>query len=304
MHNHHNPEQAFIRPESTTLVVPREQHIQSVINRHFSEAEQRIDQVYRTHFHGFDDIAKRHWRHRSDIPNDLLALPRNLLGLLSKLAQRPMPPLPESGKQREIQTIIAYELLDLPGLERKLEAVCHPFLTQYENELARLGPLTADQRACFEQYLAHQMERLSMPVEGARDGLIAVSLMLTGKAIGDKAMISSAASVGSTIAHSVYLSHQSWWSAFMVGWLGNPGWVGWIGAGSGIVGALLLAPLIAPGVEFGVNRLRARQVLADSVHHAAEQITRKDGVVFASQVSLYLQILPDILHFLSKLRAR
>lgn len=303
MHNNRT-DQSVQKLDSTSLVVPREQQIQSLIDQHFAEAEQRIDEVYRIHFHNFTDIAKRHWRHRSDVPNDLMTLPRNLLGLLSKLTQRPVPPLPESGKQREIQAVIAYELLDLQGLERKLEAACHPFLTQYENELACLGPLTTDQRARFEQYLAHQMERLNMPVEGARDGLIAVSLMLTGKAIGDKAMISSAASVGSTIAHSVYLSHQSWWSAFMVGWLGSPGWVGWIGAGSGIAGALLLAPLIAPGIEFGVNRLRARKILVDAVHNAAEQITQKDGIVFASQVSLYLQILPDILHFLSKLKTR
>jgi hypothetical protein len=127
--------------------------------------------------------------------------------------------------------------------------------------------------------------------------------MLTGRLLGDKAMLSSAASLGGTVAGSVYLGQQGWWGAFWASWFGVPAWVSWVGIGSGVLSALLLSPLLAPGVEWGMNRLRARRVLQQTVQQAKEKLTSKDGVLLASRLGVYLQLLPDLAQFLARLKS-
>ncbi|MGB1092688.1 MAG: hypothetical protein ACPGYX_11225, partial [Oceanobacter sp.] len=263
--------------------VPVEQQILTLIDNHFALAATRVDDVYSRHFHRADVILNRHWRNRTDVPQDLLTLPRHVWGLANRAVGRHAAVLPESGKQQELRRILEQELLDLPGLEQQMEQLLQPWMLGYQEQLEGISALAPEQRHAFQDYVNHQLDRLQLPVEGFRDGLLSVTLILTGKAIGDNAMISSAATVGATVAKSIYLSHQTWWSAILAGWLGGPAWVGWMGAAGGILGALLLAPLLSPGIELGLNRWRARKILTQTVERAAQQLQQRDGVMLASQ---------------------
>jgi len=84
--------------------------------------------------------------------------------------------------------------------------------------------------------------------------------------------------------------------------MGVPGWVSIAGAGTGVMAALALSPLLAPGFELAMNRLRARKLLQQTVINAEQQLLQKDGFLSASRLGLYLQILPDIAQFIQKLR--
>ena len=41
--------------------------IRSIIDEHFDQAEQRLDEVYEAHFADLKVIMDRHWRHRREI---------------------------------------------------------------------------------------------------------------------------------------------------------------------------------------------------------------------------------------------
>ncbi len=284
--------------------LPASEHsraLQRLLNQHFVQAGQRVDTVYRRHFAPARAVFSRHWRHRRDIPGDLLALPRTLLGLLYR---RPGWGIASpSGKQQEMRRILERELLDLPALEASLQQYCEQAIEHYRHDLEDQQTLTSAQRQEFERYVEHQLVRLHLPSEGLREGMLTLTIMLTGRLLGDKAMLSSAASLGGTVAGSVYLGQQSWWGAFWASWFGVPGWVSWVGIGSGVLSALLLSPLLAPGVEWGINHLRARRVLQQTVQQTQEKLTSKDGVLLASQLGVYLQLLPDLAQFLARLKS-
>ncbi len=290
-------------PTSGPLTAHHMDAIQHIIDHHFEHAEQRIDAVYQQHFASPQQVLNRHWRHRRDIPHDLLVLPRSAWKLLMTMGGRKYV-LPISGKEHELRQILEDDLLDIAGLEHSIEQYCLPVMLAYQDALSGLEQLNAEQRLAFQHYLDHQLTKLQLPNDGMRDGLMALTVMLTGKALGDKALLSSAASVGSTLAQGVYLSHQGWWAGFWAGWFGSPAWVGLLGAGVGVMSFLLAAPIISPGIEIGLNRLRGRKLLVQAVQDAREQLRQKDGLMMASQIALYLQLLPDLVFFLSKLKVR
>jgi len=275
-----------------------EQQLIQLIEQHFHLAESRVDDVYQAHFSRASVIAARHWRHRRDIPGDLLVLPRTLGNLLLRRKTTARP----SGKETELRQIIELELLDLPGLELALQNHCEEVIRQAGPDLSS-KPLTAAQRQDFEQYVNHQLKRLHLPGEGMREALLALTVMLSGRVLGDKALVSSAASLGSTLATSVYIGQQSWWGAFWASWFGVPGWVSWAGIGTGVASIIVLSPLIAPGIEWGMNRLRARRLLQQTVEQARAQLLQKDRLLLLSRLGVYLQLLPDIAQYLVRLRS-
>lgn len=275
------------------------QQLTALIEQHFVQAEQRVDSVYQHWFASMRQVSARHWQHRADIPQDLMLLPRSLAGLV--LRRRQPPPL--NRKQRELQRILRDELLDLTGLDAKIQAYCDEVLIRHSVHEENLIPLTETQRCDYENYVRHQLQRLHLPADGLREGMLALTLMLTGRMLGDKALLSSAASIGGTLAGSAYISQQSWWGAVWAGWFGVPGWVTWAGIGGGVASLLLLSPLLAPGVEWAVNRLRARRLLRQTVHQARDQLLAPDNLLTLSRLGLYLQLLPDLAQYLARLRA-
>ncbi|MCA6064371.1 hypothetical protein [Thalassolituus marinus] len=274
------------------------QQLTALIEEHFALAEQRVDTVYQLHFASVRQVSARHWRHRTDIPQDLLLLPRSLAAIVlrKQYSQR------LSGKQQALQQILRDDLLDLKGLDERIQAYCDEVLMRHQLHEENLIPLSETQKHDYENYVRHQLQRLHLPADGLREGLVAVTLMLTGRMLGDKALLSSAASIGGTLAGSAYISQQSWWGGVWAGWFGVPGWVTWAGVGGGIASLLLLSPLLAPGVEWAVNRLRARRLLLQTVHQARDQLLTPDNLITLGKLGLYLQLLPDLAQYLARLR--
>jgi len=280
--------------------------LNELIKTHFSDAEQRVDIVYQQHFASSRAILSRHWRHKKDIPADLMALPRSLFSFGKKLTRQTASTTSEntdrSGKQQEVYDLVYHDLLDLPGLENKLEQYLQQAVSDYQQQIEQHSELSDTQRKQFKQYVNHQIDRLQLTNEALREGLLAFTLMISGRILGDKAILSSAASIGGTLATSGYISQQGWLTGLWLSWMGVPGWVTVAGASAGVMGALLLSPVIAPGLEWGINRLRARKLLLQPVHNAEQQILKKDGLLYTSRLGVYLQLLPDLAQFIQRLK--
>lgn len=293
---------------STALASDNGKHIaalEDIIREHFKQVEQEVDPIYLHYFASAKIVFFRHWQHKKDIPHDLIALPRSLLRTTVRW-MRPnkvnATPLPESGKQQELRRIIQEELLKLSDLEHKLESYCQSVLNQYQESIQDVEQLTEKQQQDFQSYVQHQLDRLNLTHEGVREGLLTLTIIVTGKALGDKAILSSAASLGGTLASSIYISQQGWLGALWASWMGAPSWVGLVGAGAGLAALLLLSPLLAPAVELGVNRIRSRKVLRQTVRQAEQQLLSKDKVYLASRMGVYLQLLPDLAQFIARLK--
>jgi hypothetical protein len=79
--------------------------------------------------------------------------------------------------------------------------------------------------------------------------------------------------------------------------------VGIVGGGVGILVTLVLAPVVTPLFEVGVNRLRAKKILKISINSAREKLTGNGSDAFdiAGKTAIYLQFLPDVIDAARKL---
>ncbi len=290
--------------------VQHRENLNRLVDQHFDLALKRVDSVYQQHFYSASTIFKRHWRHKRDIPVDLASLPRGLWRLLSELTTRQKTvdsarkPVALSAKQIELQAIITETLLDLPGLENKLEHYISTYQHQFDVEFElTLHGLTQSQRQQLMQQLDDYLKQMSLPVEGAREALLFMLTGLLGKKLGVAGFASSIA-VGQATASAIYISHAGWWAGFWASLTGVPGWVSVLGAGGGVLGILLIAPLLAPLMELGINRLQMKKKLYQLVEQARTQMIKpeKDTLDVLAQLAIYIQTLPDILHFLSKIK--
>lgn len=280
--------------------------LEALVHAHFQQAQARIDPVYQAHFACGRAVFKRHWQHKQDIPSDLAALPRSLWSGVRKLSGRKTeeasPRL--SGKQRALETILQQELLDLPGLEAKIQAYIQPHQAHFEQEIHQLlAQVPAQKQADFARQLGQQVERLNLSVEGAREALMFCLMGILGKSLGTSAFGSSLA-VGQAAAVGLYTSHLSWFGGLWVSLTGVPSWVTFAGAGGGLVAGVLLAPLLAPLIEIGMNRWRARALLVQAIEDAEQGFLtpRQDYVDILGRLAVYLQTLPDFLHLAARLR--
>ncbi|WP_317928674.1 hypothetical protein [Halioxenophilus sp. WMMB6] len=281
---------------------------QAITQTHFAEARSRTDQVYKTHFASAKAVALRHWQNRADIPKDLLNLPRSVWRLAQRAlwrGHRQANPKVPTGKELALLAIIAEELLALSQLQTKYQhhLSLHPDLSSalFEELEGELGQLSAEQA---QHNLQLAVERLRLSQEGSRDLLMFVSIGLLGRGLADKITFGSAAATGSALASSVYISQQSLLGGLWAGWFGAPAWVGMTGAVGGFGLVLLATPLISPLTELGVNRLRAKRLLARIVERTEAELNqpRLDLASTAGQLATYLQLLPDLLQVLKQLR--
>lgn len=281
-----------------------EQALAVLLADHFDAAHERVDSVYRRHFASPRAVLSRHWRQRRDVPRDLANLPRQAWGLLRRAAGRGAGPRRYSGKERELAAAIAEELLALPQLEQQLLALLrrHPGLD--EELLAALGEQLAPYSpARARRRIERAVRRLGVTQEGGRDALIFLALGLAGRAFGDKLLFGSAAVLGAALATGFYTSQQSLLGGLWVKWFGAPGWVGASGAAGGVLVVTLLAPVIAPFVELGVNRLRGRKLLHQLVEQARGRlVSGGDPYRVAGYLGSYVPLLPDLLAALRALR--
>ncbi|BFM06954.1 hypothetical protein GCM10025791_05360 [Halioxenophilus aromaticivorans] len=293
-------------PTSSELIHWQQQWQADVV-QHFTDARLRVDRVYAEHFASLKAVYHRHWRHRGDVPKDLLNLPRALWRLVSAPIRKNQPqsqPAP-TGKEMALIEVINTDLLAMPELQAKFhqQLKSHPnyqgeALQELEALLKNLSPEEAHEK------LQIAVERLRLSHEGTRDLFLFVSLGLLSRSLADKVAFGGAAAVGSSLATSAYLSQKSFLGALWAGWFGAPSWVATAGAVGGIGLVILATPVISPLTETGINRLRAKKILRNIVDETETQVrhAKFDIGSSAGQIATYMQMLPDIVQLLKQLR--
>ena len=273
--------------------------ILKIIDDHFDHAESRIEKVYVANFSNTKAVLWRHWRNKKDIPSDLMALPRHTWGYLSnKIFKKQTKPLPKTGKAKEIESIIADELLDLQGLENKVENYVRPYQEKFEKDFKDvLEQIPSLQREKFAKELELHVERLNTPIEGTREAVVFLIAGIIGKVFSDNVTFGSSIATGKAVATSIYVGQLSWFGSLWANLFGVPSWIGYVGAGAGIFTALIVAPLLTPAFELGINKFRARKILQEVVATARQKLTGNslDAVDVAGKTAIYLQVLPDLI---------
>lgn len=283
------------------------QNINDIVESHLDEAKNRVTPVYLTYFASPRVVLSRHWRHRGDIPKELATLPRSAWGFIKKATTRNKNQLNSvalSGKQNELYTAIEVELLDLPGLDKKLQDYVAHYQANFEAQLSDLlDGLPTHQREDFERQLAHHIERMSVPVEGSREALMFLLTGLLGKGLGASGFGSSIAT-GQAAATAIYTSNLSWWGSLWVSLTGVPAWVGWVGATSGLMATLIIAPFLSPLLDVGINRIRGKKMLREIIEQVRARVIKppNDAVDVLGKLAVYLQLLPDIIYFAAKIK--
>lgn len=275
--------------------------IQQIIDIHFNEAEMRLESVYQTHFASLKTIFGRHWRHKSDIPSDLLSIPRHTWKLFAKkILKRQTNSLPKSGKVKELEQIVSEKLLDLNGLERKLKNYIESYQLSFKEHFTELlQQVPSLEREAFVRELETKIEQLTTPIEGGREVLMFLLAGIVGKIYSNKVTFGSAAAAGQGVATCIYVSQLSWFGSLWFSLFGSvPTWVSAAGVGGGILTGVIVAPLITPFLEFGMNKLRVRKVLKKTIYAARQKLTHEgpDAYDVAGKTVIYLQLLPDVLH--------
>ncbi|CAA9890476.1 conserved hypothetical protein [Candidatus Methylobacter favarea] len=287
------------------------QNLNDIVESHFNEAKNRVTPVYLKHFASPQAVFNRHWRHRGDIPGELAVLPRSAWRLIKSavIRQKNHPAgqlhsIALSGKQLELYNVIEVELLDMAGLDKKLQ----DYVAQYQSAFAcqlsdLLNRLPGNQRKEVESRLAHHIERLSVPVEGSREAVMFLLTGLMGKSLGASGFGSSLAT-GQAAATAIYTSNLSWWGGLWVSLTGVPGWVSVAGATSGLLATLLIAPFFAPLLEVGINRFRGKKMLSEIIEQVRKRVIKppSNTVDILGKLAVYLQLLPDILNVAAKIK--
>jgi hypothetical protein len=291
-----------------------EQHRQNlidIIQEHLNEAKQRVTPIYLKYFSSPRVVVNRHWRHRGDIPKELAVLPRSAWSSIESAISRKKnqinkqsDPISLTGKQLELYNIIQVELLDIGGLDKKLQNYVMQYQLNFDSKLSNLlDKLPTNQREEVKRQLSHHIERMSLPVEGSREALMFLLTGIIGKGLGATGFGSSIAT-GQAAATAIYTRNLSWWGSLWVNLTGVPGWVSLAGATSGLVATLIIAPFFAPLLEVGVNRFRGKKMLFEIVEHVRERVIKppSDIVDVLGKLAVYLQLLPDIINFAGKIK--
>ncbi len=283
-----------------------QQELDRLLDTHFAKVREGAPRFYARYFASLRSVASRHWQYRRDVPRDLATLPRFTWRALQRLSGRKVEAGRRySGKELALAGLIGGELLRLPELEETL--LCH--LSRHpELDLGKQAEVQAIvarySAADLEQKLKEAVARLAVDHEGSRDLLLFLALGMLGRAVSDKIVFGSAGLLGASAAGSLYISQQPFLSALWLKWTGVPSWVSLAGGSVGFVLLLALTPVLAPVVEFGVNRFRAERMLATIVDQVQRQLQNPghDGYTLAAYTGTYIQLLPDLLNILKALR--
>lgn len=286
------------------LVQDHDKNILKIINSHFDVAEERVDEVYSQHFSDTKKVFNRHWRHMKDIPYDLVSPFKYAYDYIAKIIvpNKKVYEFPRSGKSQEMEQIFSEQLLDLPGLEIEINTYVKPYQDLFENELSDiLERVPALQREEFSEKLKLQIDRLQTPIDGAREAALFLVAGIVGKVFSGN--FSGSIAAGSAVGQTIYLSQLSWFGSLWASIFGAPAWVGIVGGGVGFLATLILAPIVTPLFELGINRIRAKKILMSSISSAREKLTGNgsDAYDIAGKTAIYLQFLPDVIDAARKL---
>ena len=273
-------------------------NILKIIRCHFNGAEERVVGIYENYFSAVKEVFYRHWRHKKDIPYDIITPLKYAYDYVTKKISpdKKIVSFPRSGKAQEIENIISEQLLDLPGLEMKINEYVKPYHERFEQELADiLESVPASNRKNFTEVLKLQIDRLQTPIDGAREAALFLVVGVVGKVY--SGAFCGTFSAGSAIGNTIYISQLSWFGSLWAHVFGAPAWVGWAGGVVGLLVALVAAPLLSPIFEVGINMVRAKHILMESISGAREKLisTENDAFDVAGKTAIYLQFLPDVI---------
>jgi hypothetical protein len=287
------------------------QNLNGIVDAHLNEAKSRVIPVYLKYFASSTVVLDRHWRNRRDIPKELATLPRTMWSSFKSVVTRATSQSDKntdsislSGKQLELYNAIEVELLDIGGLDKKLQNYVMQYQSNFDFKLSNLlDDLPTNQREEVETQISHYIDRMSLPVEGSREALMFLLTGLIGKGLGATGFGSSIAT-GQAAATAIYTSNLSWWGGLWVGLTGVPGWVGLAGATSGFMATIVIAPFFAPLLEVGMNRFRGKKMLFEIIEHVRIRVIKppSDTVDVLGKLAIYLQLLPDIINFAVKIK--
>lgn len=283
---------AAVRQNHTTPVVNTRNSrvLPAEIDAHFAAAHSRVDSISSAYFTSLPTVLARHWRNRRDIPADLAAIPRGLWYLLRKLWRRPSSAVPRAltGKEADVAEVIAEQLINLSSLEVLLNTHRQALSTSLDGTVAA-------------QRLQQAVAQWGSKQDNSRDTLLFLCLGLLGRGLSDKILFGSASLIGASLATSVYLSQQGFFSALWTSMFGAPAWVAVLGAVLGFAAVFVATPVIAPFLEWASNRFWARRRL----HRVLDQIHRELRAPVTDHLwryGGYLQFVPDVVLLLRHIR--
>jgi len=295
---------------SATLPDTLKFDLHDVVRQHFAEAHQRVPDFCRKYLLSSHHVVARHWRHRRDIPGDLLAVPRMLGQGLKKLVKKDKACRETvSGKEQALLAAIETELLRIDLLAQKILELIADSDQQSQRdwqqcETLLMNPMSPGQRARIKQFLLQKTQHLSGSREGSRDLLTFLLVGTVGSQLAEKVTFGSAVATGSSLAGSLYIAQQSWWYGTWLSLTGVPGWVSWAGAAGGLLACVVIAPVLSPFAELAINHIRGEKFL----HNLLDEIERQS---FQSQLELidaagvaagFTQIIPDLFALLKHLK--
>lgn len=282
--------------------------VQQAVADHFAEAHQLVPEFHRKHFLSARQVAGRHWRHKRDIPGDLLAVPKLVWQSLRR-SPKECSNKQLSGKESAVLQAIESELLRPQQLQLRLTnaiTACRADWQQdWQDCSERLQhPMNQKQRDAISQFLELKAIQLSGPREGSRDLLVFLIVGAIGHQITEKVTFGSALATGSALASSLYVSQQSWWYGLWLSWNGVPAWVSWTGAVGGFATALVLTPMLSPLAELVVNRLRGERFLHELLNEIeTERFHQQTNILDAAGVAAgFSQLMPDLIALLKHLK--
>ncbi|GLS24726.1 hypothetical protein [Marinibactrum halimedae] len=280
---------------------------QAIVDTHFLLAHERVDPFFSHYFLSVKHVWQRHWRHKADIPQDLLNLPKSAWRLCTAPLRKgkTAPPPLMTRKEKELTERLQVELLALPTLHQQLfeHLQSHPtFCDEQWSELQSLLSPFSEEEAHHQ--LSSAINRLTITQEGGRDFLLFISLGIIGRGLSDKVAFGSAMTLGSSAATGAYMSQQGFFGGLWASWFGVPGWVSATGAVAGFGLVLIATPLLSPLTEVGINRIRGRKALTKIVDEAHQQMghQHKDLSTLAGHLGTFMQMLPDVVQLLKHLK--
>lgn len=279
--------------------------VSKIIKRHFESARGRVPHVSAKHFTSASEVLSRHFRNLSDVPNDFLSL---LVPVWNYTAAKIVPSakwsMNPSGKERDLELVVAQELLHLSKLEAKLDSYIKRHSGQLVDKMRSVfSGRSEKERQRILKLIKEEVIRLNAPSEAVRE-VIVVGLTIAGGVAATNKFSMSGIAIGQTVATSMYLGSASWYSAISAKIFGMPTIVTVLGGLGGFLSAAAIAPIVAPGAELVVNHFRAEQILLQIADRAESNALGKgpDCVDVASTIAKYLQFVPDVIDVLRKLK--
>ena len=260
---------AFDSLDAPTL----ELRARKIINEHFDKAEQRLPGFLDEHYRSFGDVM---WRNVRGVTNPLVQGRNAVSWIWTKFGGRDFSTT--TWTEDTLRRLFVEELVQLGALERALSTVHMEIGNAVDQQLQvlRESPKLAGKSP-------EQVEAMILDYLGTTNGLSAQlekAVTVGAFAVASYLVIGeiqkSLVPVGAAVAGSIYIAQAGffaglWYSVFSV-----PVWVEALGMAAGAGIAVLVAPVIAGVIQWGLNH---RQVFEQEMRNRLNSVrtTLLDG---------------------------